>query len=162
MRPILTLLRTHLLQGNYVGRGYYCLETFTYLLLLKARCAVIPRMWFPLFFQLLDLFPTVCQNDLLKLCSRYPDRITLLRGNHESSISRFYGFYDEILEKYGNPTIWKHCCSVFNCLCLAAVGLVVALENWLILQIIENKILCVHAGLSPEISTVDQISKIDR
>ena len=86
---------------------------------------------------------------LLCLKARYPDKITLLRGNHESrQITRSYGFYDECLQKYGNANPWHYFVEVFDYFNLAAV--------------IDNSILCVHGGLSPMIRTIEQIQEIDR
>ncbi|XP_031106475.1 serine/threonine-protein phosphatase PP-X isozyme 2 [Ipomoea triloba] len=86
---------------------------------------------------------------MLALKVRYPDRITLIRGNHESrQITQVYGFYDECLRKYGSVNVWRYCTDIFDYLSLSAL--------------IENKVFCVHGGLSPNINTIDQIRTIDR
>ncbi|MGH0181199.1 UNVERIFIED_CONTAM: hypothetical protein FKN15_005935, partial [Acipenser sinensis] len=86
---------------------------------------------------------------LLALKVRYPDRITLIRGNHESrQITQVYGFYDECLRKYGSVTVWRYCTEIFDYLSLSAI--------------IDGRIFCVHGGLSPSIQTLDQIRTIDR
>lgn len=86
---------------------------------------------------------------LLAFKVRYPDRITLIRGNHESrQITQVYGFYDECMRKYGSASVWRYCCEVFDYLSLGAV--------------VDGKVFCVHGGLSPNVQSLDQIRLIDR
>jgi serine/threonine-protein phosphatase 4 catalytic subunit len=90
---------------------------------------------------------------LLLLCLkvRYPDRVTLIRGNHESrQITTVYGFYDECIRKYGSANVWRYCCEVFDYLSLGAlVGG-------------PGGVFCVHGGLSPDIEMINQIKLINR
>jgi serine/threonine-protein phosphatase 2A catalytic subunit len=80
---------------------------------------------------------------------RYPDRIHILRGNHESrQITQVYGFYDQCLKQYGSPNVWKYFTDLFDYLPLTIL--------------VDNKVLCVHGGLSPSIDTLDHIRNLDR
>ncbi len=89
---------------------------------------------------------TICL--LLAYKIKYPENFFLLRGNHESAaINRIYGFYDECKRRF-SIKLWKTFTECFNCLPVVAL--------------IDEKILCMHGGLSPEISTLDQIKKVTR
>ncbi|GAB4813685.1 hypothetical protein N2152v2_000731 [Parachlorella kessleri] len=89
---------------------------------------------------------TICL--LLAYKIKYPENFFLLRGNHEcASINRIYGFYDECKRRY-NIRLWKTFTDCFNCLPVAAL--------------IDEKILCMHGGLSPELKSLEQIKRIPR
>lgn len=86
---------------------------------------------------------------VLALKVRFRDRVTLLRGNHEScEINKIYGFYDECFKKYGTEKVWKLFTEVFMCLPLSAL--------------IEDKIFSLHGGLSPQLSKIDDIARLKR
>ena len=89
---------------------------------------------------------TICLLFCYKI--KYPENFFLLRGNHESpTINRIYGFYDECKRRY-SIRLWKVFSDCFNCLPVAAV--------------VDEKILCMHGGLSPELSSLEQIAKLAR
>lgn len=87
---------------------------------------------------------------LLLLCYKlkYPENFFLLRGNHEcANVTRVYGFYDECKRRCNIKT-WKTFIDTFNCLPIAAI--------------VAGKIFCVHGGLSPSLSHMDDIRGIAR
>jgi len=89
---------------------------------------------------------TICLLFVYKM--KYPDNFFLLRGNHEcASIHRIYGFYDECKRRY-SIRLWKTFTDCFNCLPVSAVC--------------DDKILCMHGGLSPELGNLDQIKRVIR
>lgn len=89
---------------------------------------------------------TICL--LLAYKIKYPNKLFLLRGNHEDAkINKIYGFYDECKRRF-NVRLWKIFTDCFNCLPVAAL--------------IDEKILCMHGGLSPELHNLNQIRDIER
>jgi serine/threonine-protein phosphatase PP1 catalytic subunit len=89
---------------------------------------------------------TICLLLVYKI--KYPENFFLLRGNHEcASINRIYGFYDECKRRY-SIKLWKTFGDCFDCLPVAAI--------------VEDKILCMHGGISPELVNFNQIRRIPR
>uniref|UniRef100_A0A2P2MIB7 Serine/threonine-protein phosphatase n=2 Tax=Rhizophora mucronata TaxID=61149 RepID=A0A2P2MIB7_RHIMU len=89
---------------------------------------------------------TICL--LLAYKIKYPENFFLLRGNHEcASINRIYGFYDECKRRF-SVGLWKVFTTCFNWLPVAAL--------------IDEKILCMHGGLSPDLHSLDQIRNLLR
>lgn len=85
---------------------------------------------------------------LMALFCKYPDRICLLRGNHEfSAVNKIYGFYEETLNSYGTEEVWLACNNVFGYMPFAAI--------------VGNQIFCVHGGLSTNLTNTDTIKEID-
>ena len=85
---------------------------------------------------------------LLLLCLKikYPSKIFLLRGNHESeALNKIYGFYDECKRRI-SVKIFKKMTTLFNILPITAL--------------INDNILCIHGGLSPDLKNIDQLNKI--
>jgi len=89
-----------------------------------------------------------CATMVLAYKVKYPENFFILRGNHEcASINRIYGFYDECKRRF-SIKLWRAFTDVFNCLPAAAI--------------IDDKIFCVHGGLSPEMTSLEQIANINR
>jgi serine/threonine-protein phosphatase PPG1 len=98
---------------------------------------------------------------LLKL--RYPERVSLIRGNHETKgITQNYGFYMECQTKFNNTLVWEYFTDMFDYMPIGAL--------------INDDIFCVHGGfkyknsfqislnlgLSPFLETTFEIMNLDR
>ena len=87
---------------------------------------------------------------LLLLCLKikYPTKIFLLRGNHESeALNKIYGFYDECKRRI-SIKCFKKITNLFNMLPITAL--------------INENILCMHGGLSKDLTELEQLNKIVR
>ena len=85
---------------------------------------------------------------LLAFKVKFPNNFNLLRGNHEcQSINKTYGFYDECKRRY-SVSLWRDFGNCFNYMPVSAI--------------IEQRILCMHGGLSPDLHSLEQIKNLDR
>lgn len=90
---------------------------------------------------------------LMVLLVKYPNNITLLRGNHDSRMmSNPYGFYDECIKKYSQQDEGKYIFEKINEL----------FDLFQLAAVIDNEIFCVHGGLSPKLKKIEEINSVDR
>lgn len=84
---------------------------------------------------------------LMALKLRYSSNMHLIRGNHEfKHINKVYGFYNEIMEVFAEEQCFDKFNDMFSYMPFAAV--------------INNQVLCVHGGISPQLENLDSIDKI--
>ena len=123
---------------------------YTDLIRLFEMCGFPPSANFLFLGDYVDRGKQSLETILLLLCYKlkYPENFFLLRGNHEcANVTRVYGFYDECKRRC-NIKIWKTFIDTFNCLPIAAI--------------VAGKIFCVHGGLSPSLTHMDDIRQIAR
>ena len=86
---------------------------------------------------------------LLAYKIKFPDRMILIRGNHEGfNMTSTYGFYDEILRRYGDFLVWRAFIELFAAMPIAVL--------------IDDNIFGVHGGLTPFLETIEQLETVNR
>ncbi|KAJ4296082.1 serine/threonine protein phosphatase Pzh1 [Collariella sp. IMI 366227] len=123
---------------------------YTDLIRMFEMCGFPPKSNYLFLGDYVDRGKQSLETILLLLCYKlkYPENFFLLRGNHEcANVTRVYGFYDECKRRC-NVKIWKTFIDTFNTLPIAAI--------------VAAKIFCVHGGLSPALSHMDDIRNIAR
>lgn len=123
---------------------------YTDLIRLFEMCGFPPNANYLFLGDYVDRGKQSLETILLLFCYKlkFPENFFLLRGNHEcANVTRVYGFYDECKRRC-NIKVWKTFVDTFNCLPIAAI--------------VAGKIFCVHGGLSPSLTHMDDIRQIAR
>uniref|UniRef100_A0A1I7THW8 Serine/threonine-protein phosphatase n=1 Tax=Caenorhabditis tropicalis TaxID=1561998 RepID=A0A1I7THW8_9PELO len=78
----------------------------------------------------------------------YPDKVYLLRGNHESRpVNMQYGFFLECRKRYSNA-LYDAFQLAFYCMPLCAI--------------VNERIICMHGGISEDLVDLKQLDKVER
>lgn len=120
------------------------------LLRILNKCGMPPKTNYLFLGDYVDRGSHSLETIMLLLCLKvaHPEKVFLLRGNHEcASVTKVYGFYDEC-KRRSSTKIWKTIVDVFNTLPIAAT--------------IGGRIFCVHGGLSPHLRSLEDIQCISR
>jgi serine/threonine-protein phosphatase PP1 catalytic subunit len=123
---------------------------YTDLIRMFEMCGFPPNANFLFLGDYVDRGKQSLETILLLFCYKlkFPENFFMLRGNHEcANVTRVYGFYDECKRRC-NIKVWKTFVDTFNCLPIAAI--------------VAGKIFCVHGGLSPSLTHMDDIRQIAR
>lgn len=85
---------------------------------------------------------------LYSLKLNFPGNINMIRGNHECrQMTTFFNFRAECLAKY-DLEVYECACESFDVMPLACI--------------INKKFIALHGGISPELVTLDDLSKVNR
>lgn len=87
---------------------------------------------------------------LYALKINYPNEIKMLRGNHESrAMTEHFTFREEVMEKYnGDESVYELFIESFEAMPIAAD--------------VNGDYLCMHGGISPEMTCLEDINKVNR
>lgn len=79
---------------------------------------------------------------------RFPQKLAMLRGNHESRhLTSYFNFKREAEYKY-SLRVYNAMVAAFDCLPLCCI--------------VDNRFFCVHGGLSPELKTIADVNALHR
>ena len=86
---------------------------------------------------------------LLALKLNFPKSVVLLRGNHETrDMTECFGYRKQCLENFGDTEMYERCMELFDLLPVACC--------------VNGEYLCMHGGLSVELTSLDRINLLDR